>query len=204
MKKLKLLATGLIACGALLLAACTASASSTPVKPAEPRNRNGIRLHNRVTLRNFKKIKISSAKGSSVKEVKRLFGKEADYQTKRLVLNKQVNAYTWNDVAGSDIGSCVVIDFLHGHAVQKTITGLRTRRPHIIDRERYAKVTTGTSSKDLVETLGKPNTVTYTSLDGKVSETWGYTSQLKGSGEAKCLFILKNSQVVAKSQTHLE
>lgn len=159
---------------------------------------------NKLTKANFDAINLGESTGSSLEDVEKSFGKKPDSTSTETIQNVKSDMNTWNNVAGGDITSNVVIGFSNGHAISKNITGLKVDRSKKISLEQFNTISNGTSKADIEKQLGKPNGYNDTSISGYSADIWEYTSGVKGDAGANFNITFTNDVVSGKTQTNMK
>jgi outer membrane protein assembly factor BamE (lipoprotein component of BamABCDE complex) len=151
----------------------------------------------KVNKANFDKIQISETSGTSKEEVRKLFGKKPSTTSTQTIQNIQADAEVWN---GGVIGSTITVSFINNHAAAKAIAGLPNDKK--VSSAQYDSISNGMSKADVQKKLGKPFSMSYSSLGGQTSETWEFSG--KGSLGANVTITFTNGTVSGKSQSGLK
>lgn len=173
------------------------------VSKKQPQKKKKSKNNSAITLKQYNGTYISDKDGLSLDILTKLFGKPATSSVSK-VDDKQTNMETWNNIAGGNKNSKLVIQFYNDHAIEKTISDLKVNRTSKISLIDYAKIDNDQSIDQVIQVLGKPNYYSETNLNGTTTITYKYTTGLKGDDGASCTVNLINGKVSGKSQTGLK
>nr|WP_239458023.1 DUF3862 domain-containing protein [Limosilactobacillus alvi] len=155
----------------------------------------------KVTYANYKKINLSKDNGTTKEEANKLFGKKPSTTSTDELEGVKTDTETWD---GAIVGSSLTIGFEDGHAVNKVIDGLKVNRKHKITLADYDTIQNGQTKKEILDKFGKPNGYSHTNILGKNSETWSYTSGIKGDSGANFVLTFDDGVVTVKTQTSMK
>lgn len=156
-----------------------------------------------VTLKQYNGIYLSQNDGLSSVTLQQLLGRPSE-STTSTVQDLKTSVLTWNQVADGELGSKLSVNFASDHAISKTISGLKVKRPQKLGLSQYNTIQNGTSEDELLSSLGKPNGYSETAINGTTAKSFTYSSGIKGKVGANFVVTLTNGTVSAKSQTGLE
>ncbi|GBG94394.1 hypothetical protein LFYK43_08530 [Ligilactobacillus salitolerans] len=161
---------------------------------------------NHLTLANFNSIELSSTEGDSLGDVTALFGRKPANVAETNKKGVSTQLAGWKKVAKEGEYSRVFVYFNQGHAVSKSIKGLKRDETKRITRRDFDALQPGMKKTDVVRLIGTPNAYTYNErFYGISSEQWTYTSQtnLKGKTTVVLTISFKNGRLAAKTQSDL-
>jgi len=156
-----------------------------------------------ITLAQYNGVYLSETDGLSLDSLEKIFGKPAN-STAGTIQNINTDMNTWSKVANSQLGSTVIINFANGHAIGKSINGLKVSRPSKIGLNEYNKIQNNQSESELFNLVGKPNGYSEITVSGTTTNTLTYSSGIKGQVGSNFIINLKDGVVSGKSQTGLE
>jgi len=167
------------------------------------KNDNSREKSSGITMSQYNGIYLDANGGLSQETLKSLFGQPSSTST-NAVQGVQTDADTWNEVADSELGASVVVNFSNNHAISKAISGLKVDRKDKITLEQFNQISNGTSEDDIISILGKPNGYSEVNLAGTNSKDYSYTSDVNGDVGANAIITFSNGVVSGKSQSGLK
>ncbi|MQS53349.1 DUF3862 domain-containing protein [Companilactobacillus mishanensis] len=158
---------------------------------------------NKITKSQYDAITLGETDGATSESIKKEFGKATSTST-TTIDGVQADQMTWNKLSNADFTGTVLVGFSNGHAISKSITGLKIDRKSKLTLDDFNKIQNGQSESDVTKELGKPNGYTETSVAGSTTKMLEYTSGIKGSLGANFNITITDGAVSGKSQTSLE
>ncbi len=156
-----------------------------------------------ITLKQYNGLYLSEDGGLSSETLKSIFGSPSS-TSNNTIQGIKTDVDTWKEVADSDQGATVVVNYSNNHAISKAITKLRVSRSKKISLHNYNKIQNGVSESDIISELGKPNGYSEVVFSGTSTKKLDYTSGINGSSGASVVITLTNGVVSDKSQTGLK
>lgn len=191
-----LLALGLASCGSDgdKDSNVTTSSSTSVISSSK-------KTQNKLTKANFDKITIGE-NGYTPEQTEELFGKKANTTSDSTVENISTSMHIWNNIDDGKLGSNITIQYENGHAISKTITGLKNKPKADLNDETFNSIQNGMSKNDVINKLGEPSGYTYTEIGGIESETLSYDQT--ENGKTKTIDVtIQNGSVTGKNQTSI-
>lgn len=173
--------------------------SSSSSKKVEQVSKNFSKVDKTKEIENnFDKINLGSNEGMSQQEAEKLFWNPNSTSESEMEGQKTTLA-SWS---GGKLGVSVslTINFNNGHAVSKSIHGLKSNNKISLDD--FNKIQNGISEAELMQQLGEPSGKTYTNISGAQSSELSYIG--KGDLGANASFLFTNGKLTNKAQTNLK
>lgn len=128
-----------------------------------------------LTQANFNSIELSHSEGDSLTDVTELFSAKPTTVTQTDKKGVTTQVAVWKDVVDAQKNSRIYVYFDDGHAVTKTIKGLKRDRKHIISRHDFNRLKVGMKKGEVARQIGTPNDYTFNErLPGVSNEQWTY------------------------------
>lgn len=161
---------------------------------------------NHLTQSNFNSIELSQSEGDSLDDVTELFGKDPSAVTKVQKKGVVTQVAAWQNVVDASQDSKIFIYFDDGHAVSKTIKGLKRDRTTKITRKDFDELKSGMKKGDVARKIGTPNDYTYDErFYGVSSEQWTYTGiDENGKSVGVMTLSFRNGNLAGKTQNNLK
>ena len=161
---------------------------------------------NHLTQSNFNSIELSQSEGDSLDDVTELFGKDPSAVTKVQKKGVVTQVAAWQNVVDASQDSKIFIYFDDGHAVSKTIKGLKRDRTTKITRKDFDELKSGMKQGDVARKIGTPNDYTYDErFYGVSSEQWTYTGiDENGKSVGVMTLSFRNGNLAGKTQNNLK
>ena len=161
---------------------------------------------NHLTQSNFNSIELSQSEGDSLDDVTELFGKDPSAVTKVQKKGVVTQVAAWQNVVDASQDSKIFIYFDDGHAVSKTIKGLKRDRTTKITRKDFDELKPGMKKGDVARKIGTPNDYTYDErFYGVSSEQWTYTGiDENGKSVGVMTLSFRNGNLAGKTQNNLK
>lgn len=168
--------------------------------------RQNYQAKSHLTQANFNSIELSRFEGDSLADVSELFGSRPKKVTQTQKKGVKTQAAVWHQVANGPTDSRIYVFFDDGHAVSKTIKGLKRGRTKTITRQDFMDLKIGTKKGDIARKLGTPNDYTYNErLPGLNNEQWTYTAaETDGQPAGVLTLSFRNGRLAAKTQNNLK
>ncbi|GKS82065.1 hypothetical protein LPAF129_17510 [Ligilactobacillus pabuli] len=168
--------------------------------------RQNYQAKSHLTQANFNSIELSRFEGDSLQDVSELFGSRPKKVTQTQKKGVKTQVAVWQQVANSPAESRIYVFFDDGHAVSKTIQGLKRGRTKTITRQNFMNLKLGTKKGDIARKLGTPNDYTFNErLPGLNNEQWTYTAaETKGEPAGVLTLSFRNGRLAAKTQNNLK
>lgn len=154
-----------------------------------------------ITLSQYKGIYISDKDGLSPDQIEKAIGKSS---ATSVSATSQNNIYTWNTIANGELGSKLTISFNNNHAIGKTISGIKVNRSEKLGLDSYNSIQNDQTQDTILKNVGKPNGYNDSSSNGKITQTWTYSSGVKGNTGANFIISFSDGKVTGKSQSGIE
>lgn len=160
---------------------------------------------NHLTQSNFNSIELSHSEGDSLRDVSELFSEEPSV-TKTQKKGVVTEVALWKNVADASQNSQIIIYFDDGHAVSKTIKGLKRDRAKKITRKDFDSLDPGMKKGDVARQIGTPNDYTFDErYYGISNEQWTYTGlDAQGKRVGVMTLSFKDGKLAAKTQNNLQ
>ncbi|WP_010623384.1 DUF3862 domain-containing protein [Companilactobacillus versmoldensis] len=139
--------------------------------------------------------------GDSKEKITSMFG-SADSTSNSSIGNTSSELYIWNDVAGGGVVSNVSVSFINNLASSKSISGLKVDRKKISLAD-FNSIQNGQSEDDVINILGKPNSLNESSIMGTSTKILSYTSNISGDLGANFNVTISDGAVSGKSQASM-
>lgn len=161
---------------------------------------------NHLTQANFNSIELSQSDGDSLQDVKELFSEEPASVTKVQKKGIVTEVALWKNVADTSQNSQVIIYFDDGHAVSKTIKGLKRDRTTKITRKDFDSLALGMKKGDVARKIGTPNDYTFDErYYGVSNEQWTYTGLDANKKRVGVMTLsFKDGRLAGKAQNNLQ
>lgn len=161
---------------------------------------------NHLTLANFNSIELSQSDGDSLQDVKELFSEKPASVTKVQKKGIVTEVALWKNVADTSQNSQVIIYFDDGHAVSKTIKGLKRDRTTKITRKDFDSLALGMKKGDVARKIGTPNDYTFDErYYGVSNEQWTYTGLDANKKRVGVMTLsFKDGRLAGKAQNNLQ
>lgn len=161
---------------------------------------------NHLTLANFNSIELSQSDGDSLQDVKELFSEKPTSVTKVQKKGIVTEVALWKNVADTSQNSQVIIYFDDGHAVSKTIKGLKRDRTTKITRKDFDSLALGMKKGDVARKIGTPNDYTFDErYYGVSNEQWTYTGLDANKKRVGVMTLsFKDGRLAGKAQNNLQ
>lgn len=181
----------------------TSQKSSSSSKSTTKTKSNSSKKNKGITLNDFNGIYLSQSDGFSPEQLENVFGKPAN-TTEGAIQTLKTSASTWSNIANSQLGANMTVNFSNGHAINKTISGLKVKRASKLGLADFNKIESNQTIADVINQLGKPNGYTVTNINGANSTDLTYSSDINGDTGANFIINFTNDKANGKSQTGLE
>ena len=159
----------------------------------------------KVTMQQYSYINVGMNEGSSLENIKNLFGDYAVAYYHGKVDGTKVTTYVWKKVAYSHSGANIAVSInKQNHAIQKSISGVKTDKVNKIDLGAYDRVTNGYSEDSVIYLLGRPDASSEKSTYKGHTKHFAYTSNIIGKPGANFVLVFTNGSVTSKNETGLE
>ncbi|WP_119326343.1 DUF3862 domain-containing protein [Companilactobacillus musae] len=156
-----------------------------------------------VTIPQYSGIYLNAESGTPMETVQQILGKPSSTSTTTQGDTKtEIN--TWNNIKNGQLGSNMKVSFTNGHAVSKSITGVKVNREQKLGLDAYSSIQNGQSEDAIFTNLGRPNNYNETIASGKDVKEYTYSSGVKGNTGANFIVTLTDGTVSGKSQTGIK
>lgn len=156
-----------------------------------------------VTFYQYNGIYLNEKNGTPIATVQEVLGKPASSSvTENQGVKTEQN--TWNDVQDGQLGATLKVSFVNGHAISKTLSGLKVKRSEKLGLDAYSSVQNGQTVDAIQTNLGKPNGYNESVADGKTIMNYTYSSNVSGDTGANFVVVFTNNKVSGKSQSGME
>lgn len=178
------------------------SNSKTKTETSKKVASSGVQASNQksnITVNNFNKIALGNS-GTSKEDVQKMFDKQPSSTSESQLEGTSVEVCTWHGVQGQSLTSFVTVQYQNGHAVGKSISGLKNFSK--VSLNQFNNIPGNGSEEDIVKILGNPEGKSYANIGGIQSITLTY----KGNGGigSNAVVTITNDNTVTKSQTDLK